>query len=325
MSTRLERGNVRRPLGTVSFVLGTAYSGSTLLSFLLDSLPDVACVGELVDVQDRIPDKAGYQCSCGQGVKECPFWNAVSEVMRSDGIVFGADQWRLHFRVASSWVGQRLSVRPLQNWHADAVRDAIVRHSPVWGPALREIAVRNRACMSAILQVTGKSIIVDASKDPRRVVLMRELADVVDPAVIHLVRDSPGYVWSDMKHLGMSLKSSALTWNRMAKHIERLRRHVHPDRWLFLRYEDLCLDPNMALDQIAEFLGSRPVPARSTRLDRTAHHVRGNDMRLGGIEEVRLDTAWRDRLSRSQIVEICEITARHRERLGYPPVAVLFD
>ena len=33
-----------------AYITGTAFSGSTLLSFLLDSLPDVVSVGEMTDV-----------------------------------------------------------------------------------------------------------------------------------------------------------------------------------------------------------------------------------------------------------------------------------
>lgn len=55
------------------FILGTAFSGSTLLGQILSNRPNATFVGELYDVNQGWR-KA--QCSCPQGL-DCEFWNGV--------------------------------------------------------------------------------------------------------------------------------------------------------------------------------------------------------------------------------------------------------
>jgi hypothetical protein len=241
--------------------------------------------------------------------------------MELRGFHFGAEDWNLRFhrsrRFGSrGWLKERLTVRSLHNLTLDAWRDAAVSRLPRTGPAIREIALRNQALVQSVLQVTGKSVFVDGSKDPRRVALLRDLAGFTDPFVIHLLRDPVGFVASATGH-GHSFERSILVWRTMMRHCEHLQEVTPPERWLNVRYEDLCQDTTSTMSAVAKVCGSR-LPAVPVVLGRTGHHVRGNMMRLDQSTTIALDTRWQDRLTPEQLRVVCDKTKRYRQELGYP-------
>ncbi|MFK7906817.1 MAG: hypothetical protein AB8B69_16915 [Chitinophagales bacterium] len=53
------------------YLVGTSFSGSTLLGFLLDVAEEVGFMGELKDLPDKEVEKI---CSCGERSDKCTFW-----------------------------------------------------------------------------------------------------------------------------------------------------------------------------------------------------------------------------------------------------------
>lgn len=296
-------------------VVGTGFSGSTLLSFLLNAHPEVASVGEATGPFDQWADQRTYPCSCGETLAECAFWKRVGEEMRARGSAFGPNCWNLEFRIARSRPLNHLLSRSLRNNALDAARDRLVRAVPVWRNMLEAQADRNERLVASVLAITGKRVFLDASKDPVRA---RELLRLtrLDLRVVHLVRDTPGFVSSFIKNTRGSMGLGIRYWNRMAGHVERLAALLPDDRFLRVRYEDLCVATDDVLARITGFAGlgpmRGPVDFRST-----PHHVIGNRMRLTGSSEVRLDESWRERLSAEQVRAILRGSRRRRARLGY--------
>ena len=56
------------------YVLGTSYSGSTVLGFLLGSSARVFSAGEMNFYNKGIQNET---CSCGKINRECPFWKDI--------------------------------------------------------------------------------------------------------------------------------------------------------------------------------------------------------------------------------------------------------
>jgi hypothetical protein len=296
-------------------IVGTGFSGSTLLSFLLNAHPPIASVGEASGPFRHAVDQSLYLCSCGATLADCPFWTRVSEAMRARGIDFGPNRWRTTFVLSRRGLANHLLTRSLRSNLLDGARDALVQRVPPWGRALREVAARCEALAESILEVTGARVFADASKDPARVRHLEHLS-ALRPHALHLVRDSPGFVASRMHNTRTSLEEGVRDWNRMAGHIQRLFAILPADRRLRLRYEDLCRDPLKELARICAFVG---VEAPSGPLDFRAveHHVIGNRMRLGTSSEIRLDERWRERLTPAQVDHILRRTAAARRICGY--------
>jgi len=299
---------------TYGYIGGTSNCGSTLMSFLLNAQPGVASVGEVAWSIPRV-NPGLFPCSCGARLDSCQFWSEVSREMQQRGHRFDADHWNTAFEVSDNSLLQRVAVRSLASNFADVLRDKLVHKLPGWGKELTEIGSRNAALAESIATITRASVFVDASKDPARVRLLCEYSDV-QPYVIHLVRDAPAFVKSFIKKDPRKLQTAIRWWNRSIWQMERLKRTVPAERWLLLRYEDLCAEPEAELRRVLKFLG---VDADAPILDyRSApHHIIGNRMRLRDSSKIRLDTSWREELSGTQLDEIIANTVENRQRFGY--------
>lgn len=299
---------------TFGYIGGTSSSGSTLLSFLLNAQSGVASVGEVAWSVRRV-SPGHFPCSCGANIENCEFWLNVSREMERRGYIFDAEHWNTAFRVSENRVLQRVAVRSLASSTADRFRDRIIHKVPGWGKHLEEIGARNAALAASVAAVTGASVFIDASKDPARVRLLREYAKI-EPYVIHLVRDAPAFVTSFIRKDASKVGAAIRWWNRTAWQMEGLKQSIPAQRWLFVRYEDLCAKPEIEMTRILQFLG---VAAGAPVLDfrQKSHHIIGNKMRLADSSQIRLDTAWRDQLSENQIHQIMAGTLKYRKVFGY--------
>ncbi len=298
------------------YIGSTSFSGSTLLSFLLNAQAGIVSVGELSwSIPKLNPGK--FPCSCGATIDDCPFWTEVSHAMRRRGRTFDAEHWNTAFDISTQYILRKLAVRPLGSNTVEAIRDVVVRNVPAWGLHLRDVGKQNLALVESISEVSNASVFVDASKDPTRVRFLRAYSEV-EPYVVHLVRDSPGFVTSFTKHVKSSdaFRTAIRWWNWTVGRMERLRRTTSPQRWLRVRYEDLCENPNAEVERVIAFFNvARRTPVVAFRS--TPHHIIGNRMRLGDSSEIRADNAWQTQLSREQLSEILAKTRSNRKLMGY--------
>jgi hypothetical protein len=299
----------------VLYVVGTGFTGSTLFSFLLNAHPQIATVGEATGPFLRWDDQRTYPCSCGATLETCPHWKRLAEQMATRGFRFGPNAWDLRFHLARSRAIRQLTTQSLRSVSLDAARDFALLHTPFLGARLKTVARRNEAFVESVLAVTGRSVFLDASKDHSRARLLFRWTNL-DLRIIHLVRDAMGLVSSYMKNHGRSLASGIRYWNRTAGHARRLAAIVPPERFLRVRYEDLCTHPEQELARIARWAGLEPM---SDPVDFRAHehHIIGNRMRLASSSQIVLDESWRQRLSPAQREEIERRTLRNRRAFGY--------
>lgn len=296
-------------------IVGTGFSGSTLLSLLLDSHPRMVSVGETQGPYARV-DPREYLCSCGRTLPDCPFWRRVRDAMQRRGFVFGADRWDMLFQ-PSGWAPlDALLTRSLRSNALDDLRDRVVGRLPPWSRRIGDVARRNEALVDSLLEVAGADVLVDASKDPARARHLERLT-ALRPCVLHLVRDAPGYVCSYVAHKGASIEEGVAVWRRMAGHVDRLFARLPEERRLRVRYEDLCADPRAVLGRISDFAGLEP-PPWPLEFHAGEHHVIGNQMRFATSSDIRLDERWRERFAPDDVRAIVAATAEERRDYGYP-------
>jgi hypothetical protein len=302
-------------MADVLFIAGTSFCGSTLASMILSAHPEMASVGELTGPSHTRHTPAEYPCSCGATLASCPFWQEVGKRAADRDVDFGPQRWDLAFLLGRGPLLRLALSRSLRSNRLDDLRDAAVAHLPRLRARVDELGQRNRVVIESVLESVGARVFVDASKDPVRVRFLRRVPGL-DVWLLHLVRDSRGFVSSDQRRSGRSLAASARIWARRAEQVERLRRVLPADRFLRLRYEDLCSDVEGQLRRITDFVGVEPftLPVRFRDHD---HHVMGNAMRRGGTNDIRLDERWRESLTPQQIAEIDRRTRRGRMRYGY--------
>ena len=306
----------------VLYIGGLGRSGTTLLNRMLGELPDVCAIGEAVNLWHQ-GVMHNEKCGCGKRFHSCSFWQEVGTV------AFGG--WH---RVDLNSV---LALRSA-NSRFRFVREASLAPS-LMPAARREIEANNvlySRLYSAISQVSGCAVVVDASKHASLLSCLRH-HEPLDLRLIHMVRDSRGVAHSLAKIRQrpesddpgsvmdrFSAVRSAMLWNMYNTSFFALRRlGVAYHR---LRYEDLVRTPERHLREIAgandidingeafSFLGDGHVRLTNT------HCVAGNPMRFQhGRMPIRMDDEWHSALSGRDRRTVTGLTLPLLIRFGYLP------
>jgi hypothetical protein len=281
----------------VGYVTAHAYSGTTLLSFVLGAHPDIATVGEMRGVAAGISVDS-FSCSCGQLIRDCAFWARLADEMRGEGLPFDVDQFDLRFRSPGLPFSDRLLRAGPRGPLLETARSlAVTLHAPS-RRELKRLLHRNATFIKIVSRLTGRPVFIDTSKRPGRALHLSRIPNF-EMRVLHVVRDPRAVAVSCMRNLGMKLGQATGSWKKLQLEAERLKRHFPARQWMTLRHEDLCSDPKGALSRVHNFLGVRPFPP-PTEFRASEHHVIGNRMRLSGESQIRLDERWRQTLTAEQ-------------------------
>jgi hypothetical protein len=262
------------------------------LDILLGSHPEIHSTGELARIS-KYYEPPGYRCSCGKGASECPFWSGVLlDFERVTPLPELNRGWR-------RFEGFRAFPR---TWW-ESKRDA---------PALRAHVDRLGEMVRAIARASGKTTIIDSSKDPVRGFVYSFLpSEEFEVRYIHLIRDGRGFIWSvtarpDGAGLGRKAKRGrpasvrALEWaatNLLASMLFSRR----GSSYLKLRYEDFVAQPYAELGRIGTFLHADLSPiadavSQGRAIPVAEHIVGGNRLRFNAAITIRPDTEWERRL-----------------------------
>jgi hypothetical protein len=310
-----------RNVGQLSFVYltSTPFSGSTLFSFLAAAHPGLATVGEMTGlVNSTDPDL--YECSCGRRIRQCPFWAAVARNMSAKGHSFDPGRFDTRLVLGRRRWTRRFLSGTLGNTKLEDIRDLMLTALPTQRTRLRFLIARNKALAYSILEACNKSVFLDASKSADAIRHFNREADL-DLRVVHLVRDVRGFSCSRRKNKGESdLRKIAGLWARAHSNIERQLERLPPERWLRIRYEDVCNSTLDTLNRFFQFCALHPLRADDILAPRE-HHIVGNRMRLSNFSVIRPDESWRRQLTIREQDEIASVASRLHLRYGYEPMA----
>jgi sulfotransferase family protein len=266
----------------VIYIAGAAHSGSTLLDLMLNAHPEIVSVGEVLKLNRQLgyrdPERKNYApCSCGApSLLQCKFWSAVDAETRAA-------------------TGKSLAELDVLD---SGMRDS--GHAP------------NVALFKAIAVVSGKNLVVDSSKIPRRLDQLLQFPEL-DVYPVHLVRDPKGQIASVMRKHGGFLKN-ILRYEIVQ---EQIRRRLKSIPHSVIRYEDLVRDPERSLNSILQPLGLSFDRRQLDWAEADKHIVAGNHMRYQTTSSLVLDEKWRERLTARQqhIIDL----GTTRSRRSVPP------
>lgn len=303
----------------VVYIMGHGYSGSTLLTFLLGSHPQIATIGEL-GIAPRAKERPErYFCSCREPIRDCGFWRRVTREMSERGHEFDVWDSDLELRVPGGGISD-LILRAVQRGPVlETARGAALRVVPHARRELSRVLDRIRSLAETVAGMKGCGTFLDSSKRPERATIMRRFGGFGDMRVIHLVRDGRAVSWSSIKNLGIGPEEAARSWLADNRGSEHARRFFPAGHWMTLRYEDLCTDPHGMLEKVYGFIG---VPAKNGLDDFRSvdHHIIGNRMRLSGTSEIRLEESWKRALTPEQMSCIERRVGPLNRKYGYGPV-----
>jgi hypothetical protein len=303
----------------VVYIMGHGYSGSTLLTFLLAAHPEIATVGELgiAEQAKRQTSPEAYLCSCHAPVRDCEFWQRVRLGMKERGHDFDVWDSDLDFRAHGGGIADVILRAVQRGPILETARRVGIRVVPRARRELGRVLSRIESLAETVNEIQGSRVFLDSSKRPERAMLMRRIPSF-DMRVIHLVRDGRAVSCSTMKNQSVGPERAAASWVADNRASEQARRYFPRDRWMTLRYEDLCADPDRTLDRIYGFLG---LPARPVHDFRALEqHIIGNRMRLSSTAEIRADERWKTTLTPDQLALIERRVGSLNRRYGYEPL-----
>lgn len=313
----MDRDKHGRPIFVT--VQTSAYSGATLLGRLLGGHPEIATVGEMNGLVSH-NDPEVYLCSCGSRIRECDFWKLVTSGMRKRGFEFDVADFGMAFRLNGPLPIHYLRRVTFRSGALEFVRDRVLRYWPGEHRQMKALVARNLAFIDTVLDITGKHVLVDTSKDRLRFRAFRQYADL-DVRVIHIVRDVRGVVASRLRRgrARVDARMAARDWCRIHERIEATLGTLPPDRYIQVRYEDLCRDVCGTLAQLYRFCGVSPQVDAASLL-RSTQHIVGNRMRLSeltDIQDIRIDERWRGLLTSKELEDIGQSACVLSRRYGY--------
>lgn len=299
---------------------------------LLATHPEVTSLGEL-QLLPHLLREPEARCQCGETLGTCPMWGPIVNRCENRAAIGALTRFR-ESKDAGRVIRWRWLPDLLTGRAGSRAREEAPRYAAVTVEALARAG-----------QVHGARLVVDTSKDPYRLHLLRVAsrlgstrAGSMDVRVVHLVRDPRGFVASTVGATRVERRSErapasspsflrvarvAARWLVQQLLFERLRAGDPPA--LLVRYEDLASDPHTELERIAAWLGVDasgfdPPAFRAA----PGHALGGNPMRHRS-DPIALDERWRSDLRPAQATLTWWICAPLARRYGYgrsaPPAA----
>lgn len=277
----------------VLYVAGSPGSGTTLLSFLLNTHPDIFTVSHTMG--HAFDEREGFRCSCGALLPDCPLFSRIAQALRNDGLPFAYNRFGTRHQIVAD---QRLNrwltgaLPRVQSNALEKLRDAVVHALPGVATTLRRQDTANLVFIRTALAYSAATVYADTSQDPHR---LRHLKRVRDFALstIHLIRDPRGMAVSYRNRHGIPPEVSTHKWLTEQRTVVRVLEDFTPT--MTLLYEDVCARPDSVMSAIHRFVGLTPHPLPDD-FKKTEHHILGNYMRERPAEITR-DDRWKTELS----------------------------
>jgi LPS sulfotransferase NodH len=292
------------------YILSQRYSGSTLLSFLLGTHPDIATIGERRKFYNKsLRPKANenQDCSCGEKFVDCTFWTAIKErVMKrvsSKELMTNTTE----FYFFNSKYINHLATKVYQFF----LLNNFLRLMQPFSKTMKRLLDFNQVLVEETLNLTGKTAFLDSSKIIDHALYLSQIKDF-DFYVIWLSRDPRAQVFSALKYNNWTIKEAARKWrDEMNKNIRILDKNRM--NYTHLSYEKLCQNPEEEMRRILEFCG---LDTNTFSIDfrQRTQHIMGNDkMRLGEDSKIEERKDWQENLSRMDVSMIEKITASYQK------------
>jgi protein-tyrosine sulfotransferase len=241
------------------FILTAARSGSTLLRFILDTHPDLAC-----------PPETDVGVACGNLAHA---WEVIGRAMASRG--------GLQPQPGSLPAGALPAVREA----ADAILDAYLHSTG-----------KRQVCDKSLSTIYYAGLMAEIYPEARFICLYRHCMDVITSYVSAmpwgLGEPAPGqpaflpmhgYV---ARNPGNSVAAVAEYWLDCARRAADFEER-HPGRCLRVRYEDLVENPEGAIAGVLSFLGLAPDPGIVDACFRTSHDRGPSDFKIWNTRRVQ--------------------------------------
>lgn len=296
---------------TYIYISCMGHSGSTLLELICGAHSKVLAVGELSNFSDYYHDPSKLIPPATQ-ICEHPFWRKVVSKLG-----FSPDD-----NLQRIFPNQSRRLPWLKSLHRALLlaspRLALAPGAPYGSSNFRRLN-NHWKLAKAIVEVSGKNILVDASMSPSRLV---ELWATAPPGctfkVVHLTRDGRSNMNSFMRNFSFTPSAAAHEWTDVNWRLLVLLRRYQAIPRIRIFYETLCRDPEGTVRSLCQFMGLEWEPLMLDFRRGEQIGIGGNPMRFRPQEkEIVLDEKWRTELTQEDLAVFERIGGRVNRQLGY--------
>jgi hypothetical protein len=237
----------------VLFVLGPAYSGSTLFGLALGRHDRILNLGEAINLHHDYREQA--RCTCGSPLRDCHFWQAMQwELAQRASRGECPDAGLLRDEGGRSAIDRRGGLvkllYPLVSMSALYRRPVIDRYRSV-----------SRALFGAAATVGDAEYVVDLSKSPERLEILS-----ADPALelwcVFLERSAEAVYASTLARpkrtrarFGFKALRESFWLAYRRRHMQRVYRRIAPGRRMRVNVEAFEREPGRVMAAVFDWLG----------------------------------------------------------------------
>jgi len=274
----------------VIYIAGGGHSGSTILSVILGTSPEIFSAGELKFYNEhKVLDHPMWEyienvCMCGKDANDCPFWHEVKE--RSN--------------------------RELDTFHYSNIQEKVATaikilwpfyHIPKTTKALDDYTLIKNVYQEALSDKLTTRYILDSSKSVARLMHLQS-HPLLDVKVIFLVRDGRGYANSYAKVYKKGFLRWIIQWvlNNILTLVYLKREKID---YYYLSYNALCKQSSKELTAIGKKFNVH-IPENYVEIVKAQkYHMRAGNPSRSAIEMfsgLELDDNWRQEMSKAKFV-----------------------
>lgn len=301
----------------VAYITSSSFSGSTLLTFILNSHPKLGTISEF-DIMSAIRNDPDYLCSCGDKIRQCKFFLELKHIMNSAGMEFELDNMELMFNVfASEKINRYLTQKiPLfDSTTLENFRENILKLVPPYSRFIQNMHEKNKIFMQAVLKLQNANIFLDANKNPYRIKRLSEKHQVL-PIYVYKNGIAGAYSFYSKRASrkpGFSFRDACIIWFKEQITINRVIVDSSPNRALSISYSEMCNDTQSVVNKIYDLCGVEHQSIAG--FYEKPHHIIGNVMRVKNIDKIVETTAWRDNLGQKEIETYFRIYDKYMPKL----------
>ncbi len=295
-------------------LLSAAYSGSTLLSILMNLHPDISSDGEI------FPYIRGSKllCSCGEYQIDCNYYRTVAgHFMAGFKQKYDINSFYYIPKFSSFRYLSRAMEGFWVNSFINRFRNTLTSKISKYKDLQQTFAIKHLELMENSLRLRNASIYFDGTKSLRRAEFFLERNLIF--RMIHLIRDGRAFCYSFLKNNSLpksSIPIAAKLWNRAITKVDTLNRRFPHVKMLDVRYNDLCSDPETELKKICEFL-QVPFDVQLFDYCKEDMHLIGNRMRFKFTGEIMEDLSWKVNLNDKDISNINKLVKHNLRRFNF--------
>lgn len=289
-------------------LLSTSYSGSTLISMLACSHPNVIGFGDTYNYQFvKLEDTS---CTCGSKPSVCcPVRVELERRMISKGDCF-------------RWMSSNPT--PIPGFLASNKTAATIFRKDRWlhlsrlVPAAVRLRVfndyyqQNLRFFEALGHLNDKTHYFDGCKSLLRVELLRTI--LPDTKIVHLIKNPKAYLHSFLRREQRDYRAIVKGWVRYHNDARELADRLGPNSYRLITFEELTRNPEQIVQGLYRFMG---VSERSEAFDRWVNlasvHVVGSRSKNVFRQVEEKEPKWRSELQAVQL----DYIDRTVERIGW--------